>query len=188
MSPDPVAILERRYEELGKLVAGMAPDQLDRPTPNPGWDVRALLNHVYGGLAMFSQAGTGTAVTHDDPGDVLGRDPAATLAGLVRENLDAWRRPGAMQTDCLLPLGTLPGSAAALLNAVEVAAHTWDLAQALAVVTPMDEDTAEHLLAFAGTLPLDDLRAAGELGPEVSLPSGAPWAHRLLAISGRNPT
>lgn len=81
----------------GKLVAGLAPEQLDHPTPNPGWDVRALLNRVYGGLAMFTEAGRGGAVTHDDPADVLGADPAATLAVLVRENLDGWRRPYADQ-------------------------------------------------------------------------------------------
>lgn len=186
-TPDPITILERRYDELGKLVAGLTPEQLDLPTPNPGWDVRALLNHVFGGLAMFSDARRGAAVTHDDPGDVLGSDPAATLAVLVRENLDAWRRPGGMQTACHLPLGTMPGSAAALLNGVEIAAHTWDLAMSIGAETSMDEETAEHLFEFTGTLPLDDLRQAGELGPEVELPAGAPYADRLLAISGRRP-
>lgn len=92
-----------------------------------------------------------------------------------------------METACTLPLGTMPGSAAALVNAVEVAAYTWDLAQALGVDTPMDEGTAAHLHEFTLTLPLDDLRAAVELGPEVALPADAPWADRLLAISGRRP-
>ena len=82
----------------------------------------------------------------------------------------------------------MPGSAAALVNGVEIAAHTWDLARSIDAETSMDEDMAQQLLAFAPTLPLDDLRAAGELGPEVKLPGGATYADRLLAISGRQPS
>ena len=53
--------------------------------------------------------------------------------------------------------------------------------------TGMDEDVARCLLDFAGTLPLEELRAAGELGPEVGLPSDATCADRLLALTGRRP-
>ncbi|MGD9525774.1 TIGR03086 family metal-binding protein [Pseudonocardia sp.] len=186
-APDPTAILARCYDELGRLLAGLADEQLSLPTPNPGWDVRTLLNHVGGGLAMFTVASRGDVVTHDDPDDVLGRDPAATLTVLMRENLDAWRRPGALHTTCHLPLGSMPGADAALLNAVEIAAHNWDLARSIDAATGIDEEVAQRLLTFAGTLPLDELRAAGELGPEVGLPADATCADRLLALTGRRP-
>lgn len=184
---DAITVLEQRYDQISKLLAGLTVDQMSLPTPCTEWDVRTLLNHLIGCMPMFTQASRGIAAPHDEAVDALGADPAATFAAHARENLVAWRRPGAMRTMCPLPPGTMPGEAAVLMNASEALIHGWDLATAIGGDTSLDEQASELVLRFVGSLPLEAFQAAGALGPPVQVPADASAADRLIAISGRQP-
>jgi uncharacterized protein (TIGR03083 family) len=91
--------------------------------------VRALLNHVLGAGRMFTLANAGHQVG-PDAGDLLGADPAAAIPHGATDNVEAWRRPGALDGDRTYPFGTFPAPAALLLNVTEVVMHGWDLANA----------------------------------------------------------
>ena len=93
---DGVTALERSYEELAAVVAGVDDDQLDLPTGCPQWDVRGLLNHVLGGALMYIGANNGE-VLGEDAGDVAGRDVQGAVARVATANLDSWYSDGALE-------------------------------------------------------------------------------------------
>src|SRR3954466_4108143 len=88
---DVIDALETALVTTGTLVAGIAPTRWSAPTPCPGWDVRALTNHLVGGLRIFTAQLTGTdaAGEHDD--DWLGDSPTAAYTAAATAVLAAWR-------------------------------------------------------------------------------------------------
>jgi uncharacterized protein (TIGR03086 family) len=182
---DEIAALERAFDHTGAYVSKLTSAQRHDPTPCPGWDVDALLDHLLGVTAMFTDARNGRPLPEALPVGLAGDDPAAAYAAVVRDGLAAWRQPGALDEECATPLGPLPGAAAALLVVMEVAAHGVDLARALRLDAEVDAEVAEVLLPFVAGLPLDAIREAGEFGPAPSVPDVAPASTRLLALLGR---
>ena len=181
-----VAALEDAYGETDRLVAALTPDQLDGASPNPGWDVRATLNHILGTMQMFTLVNQGQNAG-EDAGDLVGRDPIGALRHGAAANLATWRDPAAFEGDRSFPFGTFPAEAAALMNLSEVVVHTWDVATALGQGIRIDGPTAQMLLDFYSAIPLDDYRAGGAFGPEVAIAPDAPVADRFLALLGREP-
>ena len=62
------------------VVAGIRPDQLDLPTPDAEWDVRALLNHVVAGNWWAAELAAGKSIEDVGDrldGDLVGADPLA---------------------------------------------------------------------------------------------------------------
>lgn len=176
--------LERAYEDLASVVGALTTDQLALPTNCPGWDVRALLNHTLGTAVMFTKVNAGELVG-EDAGDVVGDDPAGAVARIAVANLDAWRAPGALDGMRVYPWGTFPASVGLVINISEVALHGWDLAVATGQSAAIDAEAAQIVFGLYQQIPLDDLRAHGVFGAEVSVPSSAPVQERLLGLLGR---
>jgi uncharacterized protein (TIGR03086 family) len=183
---DAVSSLERSYQRAGEIVAGMSPDQLSLSSPCAGWDLRQTLNHTVGAVTMFTMANQGQPIG-GDAGDIIGNDPAGALAGAARANLDSWRKPGGLDGDRVFPFGTFPAHAALMINMGEVLVHGWDVARATSQDETMDPDAVKMVWEFYAPLPLDEFRAHGAFGPEVSVPDDAPMADRLLGYLGRQP-
>lgn len=183
---DVVSALEASYDQTAKLVATLSPAQLDAPSPCADWDTRAMLNHLLGATWMFTLVNQGQAAG-EDAGDVIAGDPALAVATAARENLASWRRPGVFTGEKTYPFGTFPATAAAMINLEEVVVHNWDLAQVLAVDPMIDSDVAQMVYDFFAALPLDEFRAHGAFGPEVTVPASAPITDRLMGLLGRQP-
>jgi uncharacterized protein (TIGR03086 family) len=183
---DPIAALERSYDQLAKVVANLSPDQLTLPTGCPDWDVRGLLNHTLGGGLMYALVNDGQ-VAGEDQGDVAGHDPVGAVGRTADVNLASWRADGALDGDRTYPWGTFPAGVGLLVNLGEVAVHAWDLAEATGQRATIDEDTAWLVYDLYVNLPMDDLRAGGVYGPEIPVPATAPVAHRLLGLLSRQP-
>jgi uncharacterized protein (TIGR03086 family) len=181
---DPTTALERSYEELAKVVADLAPDQLTLPTGCPDWDVRALLNHILGGAQMYVAANEGRLVA-EDAGDLVGDDPGVAVAAAAAANLGSWRAPGALEGDRTYPFGTFPAGAGLVINVGEVALHAWDVARATGRPARLDEDVAVLVLDLYRQVPMDDLRAHGVYGPEIAVSDAASAQDRLLAFLSR---
>lgn len=88
--------LEPAAQRMAELVRGVPDEMLDAPTPNPGYSLGDLLDHV-GGLAL---AFTGAA--HKEMGDATSRGPSGDASRLgetgeseFRAIWLGWRRPGA---------------------------------------------------------------------------------------------
>lgn len=183
---DPIAALERSYDELAKVVANLSPDQLAQPTGCPDWDGRGLLNHTLGGGLMYTLVNEGQAAT-EDAGDVVGADPVGAVTRVSVANLASWRADGALAGDRAYPWGTFPASVGLLINLGEIAVHAWDLAVATGQPATIDPDSAQLVYDLYTNIPMDDMRANGVYGPEVSVPASAPVADRLLGFLSRQP-
>lgn len=179
--------LQAGHDYAGKVVAGILPDHLSRPTPCSQWTVRDVLNHLLGGLIMFDHAHHHRLVDSHDAGDVLGDDIAGSFTGPIRTNLAFWRSPHAFDQEITLPIGRIPATAAAMIECVELTIHGWDAAQGAGLDVPIDADLATALLIFSGDVDLDSFRVQGTIGAEVPSPDTAPPDRRLLSLLGRRP-
>ena len=77
---DPREMHRRAGAQVAGIIARIPPERFGEPTPCPGWDVRAIVNHMANGNLRF------TALIQGVPGpdradDVLGDDPLAAFAG-----------------------------------------------------------------------------------------------------------
>lgn len=169
------------------LLAGLRPADLDRATPCAGWDVRELLVHTLGEADMMSQVNRGAQSSSEYP-DLVG-DGASLDGGWQRvgaDNVASWH-DGGLAGDRAYFYGTFPARVALLINLGEVVVHSWDLARATGRHYDIDPELAELVYGLYSAFPLDGMRANGSLGPEVPVPAGAPVAHRLLGLLGRQP-
>ncbi len=192
---DIVEQLERAYRETIDVGARLTADDLDRPTPCAGWDIRALTNHFLWATAILSESTTGKPGPDPStlaPGmgatsGLVGSDPAASLANHLEVALDHWRRPGALDATCELPIGQIPGLFAAHFNLLDLYTHRWDLARALGQDVTMNHELAEAALMFAQGVLTDELRAQVGIAAPFPLAPGASPGDQLVAFMGRRP-
>jgi uncharacterized protein (TIGR03086 family) len=176
------------------VVAGIAPDDLGRPTPCAGWDLRALLAHMAG-------QNDGFADSLEGPDDV----PAGAFAP-VRvgdgELRAAWERsakrvgeafatsPGErpvllaeISTEHRFPASTVLG-----FHLLDTVVHTWDMATTLGRDFRPDDELAAVIARQAAAVPDGPARAqpGTAFAPGLAVPAGAdPWT-TALALLGRH--
>lgn len=181
---DPMDALAKAWDEGGALIAGLCPEDFEA-TALGVYTSRYLLNHVLGEALMMTEANRGKAGSNER-GDVLGSTPAETWLAIGRDNVASWCARG-LDGDRVYVYGTFPGQASILINLGEVLIHNWDLAVATRQLYTLDPELAELVYGLYSSIPLDALRAGGQFGPEVPIPSDAPVADRLLGLLGRQP-
>src|SRR5262249_20277900 len=148
----PIERIDRATAFAGEKVSGVQLDDLGSPTPCAEFDVRALLNHMIGGLGMLTTAASGGTAAIPQ-GDQFGDDPGAAYEERRRALLSAVRADGALDRDWIMPFGAMSGALMAQIAFMEHLTHGWDVAKAtgqdttvppglvtecLEVVTPMD--------------------------------------------------
>ena len=114
-------------------VAGVKADQWTWPTPNEGWDVRALLNHIVTGNLWAAELGAGRTIAEVGTrldGDVLGGDPLGAYDASAAVAAATFEAPGALEAPCAVSYGPVPGSVYAGHRFIDVLIHGWDLAVA----------------------------------------------------------
>jgi uncharacterized protein (TIGR03086 family) len=178
---DPLTQFAQLAEPLGTVMAGITPDQLDRPTPCAEFTVRGVLEHMIGGATMFTAAYRGETPPEPDLGDVLA-DIGPALAALG----DAISAPGALDRTVAAPFGRVPGETFARYVVLDGLVHGWDLATA----TDQAYDPPDELVAAAHTYArqtLDPLRDGDTFADAVDAPLNASPIQRLAAYTGRRP-
>jgi uncharacterized protein (TIGR03086 family) len=183
---DPIEGLELAWEQGAGLVAGLMPQDLGTPTPCGEWDVRGLLNHVFCKAQMMTGVNRGRTGSHDHSDLVGSGDLIDTWQGVGRDNVASWRESG-LDGDRTYFYGTFPATASVVINLGEVLVHNWDLASATGQAYPVDPDVAALVLGLYQAVPLDGMRAGGQLGPEIPVPDDAPIPDRMLGLLGRQP-
>ena len=168
------------------VVSGIGEHQWEAGTPCPDWDVRALTNHLVGGLRIYTAELTGAepGKAHED--DWLGADPAGEYADAARRVRTAWRAPGAMDAVLHLSVGPVPAPMAAVIQLTEVVVHGLDLAVATGQEERIDQPQAAALLTLMEGMGVDAFRVPGVFGPPRTAPGDAPAHLRLLAFLGRD--
>lgn len=189
--PSPLDDLGTVLDTVTGLVAAVRQDQWRAPTPCPGWSVRDLVNHMVLGNRLFAGILRGDAAVTPgalDPaaGDALGDDPAEAYRGAAEDVLAAFRLPGVLEGVFRVPVGPVPGIAAAHLRAVEELVHGWDLARATGEQVRFPGGVVERQIAFTrdklGDVPPD----RSPFAPPQPVPAHAAPLDRLAALLGHS--
>lgn len=172
------------------LLGQVGDDQLSAATPCSDLNLGALIAHI-GGLSLAFEAAARkdfTALT-DTPPQLVGRPEdgwrelyPARLTALAA----AWRDPAAWQGMSRAGGVDFPAEVGGVIALAEVVVHGWDVAAALgapyAVEDPVLEVLLPHVCAFADE-PVEGLFAA-----PVPVSEEAPLLHRVLGLTGRDPS
>jgi uncharacterized protein (TIGR03086 family) len=185
--------LEPATSALAGIVQNIGDDRLGAPTPCPGADVGALLDHVDGLCRAFTAAaaktpldapgGTGSSSAARLPADWRVRIPAR-LAELAQ----AWRDPEAWSGMTAAGGVEMPGEVTALVALDEVVVHGWDLAVATGQPYAVDERMVAAARDFVeGAAAENPEGTPGLFGPPVRVAPEAPALDQLLGLTGRDP-
>ncbi|GAA4566583.1 TIGR03086 family metal-binding protein [Micromonospora coerulea] len=183
---DGVALFDQSASYALDAMAGITAADLDRPTPCPGWDLRALLLHLADSAdALANVITTGTMTLTATP------QPDADAVAVARDRTHHLRDAlkTAVQRDTLGPAAAEHvrwATSAAHGAAIEFAAHGWDISTTCGMDRQIRTGHASELLALSRSLISDDTRAP-RFGPPVSVPAGATPNDRLIAFLGRQP-
>ncbi len=174
MTDDAVATLSVAIDQAGELLAGVPPDDLDRPTPCEDWTVADLGGHLAASPGRFLLSAQGDPVDFGAPSDIPPDRWATQFRADAAALLAHWR--------------SQPEDArgAADFTTAELAVHAWDLAQAVDPDRALDPVVAERALA-AMTQGLTPENRSGVFGPAVDVADDASVHDRLAAWAGRTP-
>jgi uncharacterized protein (TIGR03086 family) len=180
----PVGLMERSITYALGAVSDIGADDLSRPTPCRGWNLRALLAHFIESVDELR--------LDVDPG----YRPAPVgfggieLVAVFRERagglLGAWAAAGC--ADRRLPIDelSLAASTVAWVGAIEIGVHAWDVSQACGAARPMPPRLATEVLGAAVRLVTPDTRHP-HFAARIPAPASADPGSRLVAFLGRDP-
>jgi uncharacterized protein (TIGR03086 family) len=179
---DPVELYRRATVRAVEVARNVQPEQLLTSTPCAEWTVQDLLDHLVGGTQYLGMA------LGAEPSESTTRATADDLAAGVAGCLDRLEDPAALAHRSASPLGfEWSGAEATAGTFMDVLVHTWDLASATGQDPALDPDLVDACVAmFLPDMP-ERGRAAGIVGPAVSVPPGASPQDRLLGAMGRQP-
>jgi uncharacterized protein (TIGR03086 family) len=195
ISPTP-ALHRRALDAVTDLLAGLAPADLDRPTPCAGWDLRQLLAHMIGqnhGFAAAAEHDVGVEAFADRP---VGEDVLRDWVESADRVADALARAVAVDGRTVLlaefaAYGRIPAPFVLGMQLLDSVVHGWDVATALGARYRPDDDLVAVTLQIARTVPTGAAREepGASFAPPVDAgPGGAedPWA-QALRLLGREP-
>ncbi len=185
---DPITRLEAGVDQARPIIAAIAKEDFELPTPCPEWNVRQLINHMIGALVMFRDVAVdGEADPSLFERDLVGDNPADSFDSASRSAIAAWREEGKLDGAAKLPFGEFPASFALQLPAMDMVVHGWDLARATGQQLAWDPDLVADTLTFCeATFTTPEFRGK-DFAPPVAVPDDADDITRLVAFLGRNP-
>lgn len=171
-----------QLDELGPLLAGVvggiAPAQLDEPTPCGELNVRGVLQHMVDGATTFTAVFGGTAPEPGEPTDVL-----AAFAPALGALSGAIHAPGALERTIDSPLGSVGGETFARFVVLDGLVHGWDLATATGQRYDPSDALVADVRSFADGA-LTTMRGDA-FAPPTEPPASATPIERLAAFTGR---
>lgn len=186
---DMVAVLKESLGNLERIVEGVQPPDMNKPTPCANFDVRGLLNHIVGGQHLVARASEGEAMT---PGaempDLVGDDPTTAFRQSSKLIVEAFEQPGVLERTFPLPV-EMSGSDALGIAVMEAVVHGWDLARATGQDHGIPAQGAEMMLGACRQFVRDEFRSpeGHPFSTAVAIADDAPAVDRLVAFLGRQP-
>jgi uncharacterized protein (TIGR03086 family) len=120
---DMYAALDRATARFGQALAAVRDDQWDLPSPNPGWSVRDLVNHVVGGNRRYVRllSGAPTIEVEALRGlEHLGNDPLRAFLDTSAEMTAAFHQPDVLARTVHHRLGDRSGSDLLVMRVMRV--------------------------------------------------------------------
>lgn len=188
------ASLERAVGVGQQVLAGIAKEDMDQPTPCASWNVGQLVNHLIGANYFFVAMLSGNEPGSDEAPDFAAGDYRAAFDEATAASLAAFNAPGVFEQTIELPWGPTPGAAFFGLATTDIFQHSWDLAKASGQNTDLDPTLAAELLegcrasiadAFRGPDGGPNQDQGPPFGPAQDSPDGACVADQLAAFLGR---
>ena len=178
---------KQTLEEAQSVVNQVRPDDLGKRTPCAEWDIRALVNHMIGVLAMLAAPARGEELDFSGQDtDRVGTDPSGAFAREASAFVAAWSVPGATERVVKTMFGEQPGEFYLGLATADMLLHGWDLATAIGAPYKMNNEAAERVLTAMQGMLKPEMRGTGKAFAE-EIPAGpnASVQERLVAFSGR---
>jgi uncharacterized protein (TIGR03086 family) len=199
------AVFMRAVDTGTEVIAGVGPDQLDRPTPCEQYNVRDLLGHLVIVLGRVAGIGRG-----EDPMAMPFVPPTVADDGwgtawraAAHEVQAAWADDDALARTVVLPWHQGPGAEILAGYVNEITVHQWDLATATGQSPDWDptvvqvafdaireilpaEGRAERFAAIVQHMPAEFRDKPAPFAPAVTAPTGAPLIDQLVAWNGRS--
>jgi len=182
--PRSVAVLDSAVTWTHSCLQYARTSSLSLETPCSKWDLGQLLTHMDESLAAFAEAAELGYVSLDPP--PIPPDSNQLVDRIVQRACQmraAWQK---RLTSAPIGVGDLAlgRDTTALVGAVEIAVHGWDVARATGQDRRLPEDLAARLydVALAVVTPGERGR---RFAPAVPVPASAPASTRLLAHLGR---
>jgi len=175
-----VAEFDARVRQIGEHQWGAA-------TPNEGWAVRDLVNHLVSEdlwVPLLLAGSTIAEVGDRLDGDVLGDEPKAAWAAASAAAARAVDDDGAMDRIVHLSFGDVPGNEYTLQLFADHLIHTWDLARAIGADERLDAELVASCADWFEAVE-DAYRSAGAIAARPPVPGDADAQILLLARFGR---
>jgi uncharacterized protein (TIGR03086 family) len=181
-----VGLLERAITYALGTVAAVEPPALSRATPCPGWDLRALLEHVNDSLDVLHEGiDVGCIALEPAPGG--GQvDPVAAFRDRAGRLLGAWNAAGSASPTIAVADRSLAAITVVCTGAIEIAVHGWDISAAGGRRRPIPPELASDMLAVSRLVVTEGTRYPLFAAP-VSVPPWASPSDQLVAFLGRHP-
>ena len=186
---DLVDLFRRSVGEFGRRVDAVGVTQWTGPTPDDGWDVRALVNHLLNECLWAPPLLDGMTIAQVGDrfdGDQLGDDPQGRWREAAAAAVAAVDRPGALDRTVHVSFGDIPGHDYVSQLTCDHTIHAWDLARAIGADEKLDPELVRFAYDYLSPQ-VEGWRSAGVFGPGVDVPEGASAQDRLIALSGRRP-
>jgi uncharacterized protein (TIGR03086 family) len=178
-------------DEIARLAARTADDQLADPTPCTGTSVGDMLDHVMGlSLAFRDAAAKSTTASAPPPPpsrDNLPEDWRSVLTDRLDHLVEAWSDESAWEGTATAGGVEMPAHIAGLVTTDELVLHGWDLAKGTRQEFHCDDASARAVYEFTSNTPRSGPQREGLFGPVVDVPNDAPLLDQALGLSGRDP-
>ena len=184
---DVPAMFRAAVAEFGSRVQQIGDHQWAAATPDEGWSVRDLVNHIVGECLWAPPLLAGSTIAEVGDrfdGDVLGADPKQAWAAASAGAVQAVDADGAMDRTVHLSFGDFPGREYTLQLFADHLIHAWDLARAIGADERLDTGLVASCATWFGAVE-DAYRSAGAIAARPPVPSDADAQTVLLARFGR---
>jgi uncharacterized protein (TIGR03086 family) len=186
--PVPVVLLDRAITWAHGCLEPVRSAPLDLRTPCSEWRLGQLLVHMEDALVALAEAAELGHIEVDDTGTGCTGASSLLVDRLVQRacrTREAWRlrvTSAPITVDRLL----LGRDTIALVGALEIAVHGWDVARSTGHDRELPEDLAARLLEVARAV-VTPTERGDRFGPALPVAASAPPSRRLLAHLGRDP-
>ena len=185
------AALDAAHHALRTVVAALADEDFDRPTPCSQWTVTQVLRHASGdqlGYAAFLGTGPGPDEDPFTPSATAPQDPKAHVEQALEQSATAWAAvaPDTDEVPVPVPPNKLSARVGAGACALDAAVHAWDIAAATGQPSPLTPELSTELLEIARQL-VEPLRQYGAYAPELAPQPTDDAEAVLLRYLGRDP-
>ncbi len=167
------------------VIAQLAPEHREKPTPCTEWNVHDVCDHVVRGCHSMAHGLRGEPMPDAGP-DYMANGPGKAWADAF-DSLNTAATPEILAATHDMPFGRVTGEQAVAVITADAVTHAWDIARGADVDFAIPEDLAEFALATWQVVIPPEARPDGGFGYIVPVADDAPALDRLLGFTGRQP-